>query len=154
MAIEHKGRISRTHLSTGLHQRAARECSKHHDGFLKLIQQEDLVRSSSNTFRQRTSLFVLTKIKLSAHMWNLGLKQSKKQNLPPHSQGAPIEKTVSKIRQLSAKIRQNDTLTPMSLETVCFSPYSLISIRVIAVSSSNKHSARALHSSVLPNRIK
>jgi hypothetical protein len=32
MAIEHKGRISRTHLSTGLHQRAARECSKHHDG--------------------------------------------------------------------------------------------------------------------------
>lgn len=39
---------------------------------------------------------------------------------------------------------------PINFETVCFSPYSLISILVIAFSLLNKDSASALQSSVLP----
>ena len=41
----------------------------------------------------------------------------------------------------------------MSLETLCFSMNSLISIRIMCSSLSNKNEARALHNSVLPTPV-
>ena len=41
----------------------------------------------------------------------------------------------------------------MSLETECFSMYSDMSMRTMKFSSSNKNSARALASSVLPTPV-
>ena len=64
-----------------------------------------------------------------------------------------LNKAFGDNQVLKMCIRDSPGGAPISLDTECFSMYSLISMRTIFCSSSNRLSARALASSVLPTPV-